>query len=102
MVGTKNGSLATDTRNRDETFPDLESTEGLGMKEKSRLDYDHTRQLTVTIVTITIETNRTSYLLVFIPTAILVNEDLDRCYFKSGTRRKWALNLAALYRGSQV
>jgi hypothetical protein len=29
-------------------FPDPENTEGLGVGEKSRLEYDHTRQLTVT------------------------------------------------------
>jgi len=59
-------------------FPDFESTEGLGVGEKSRLEYDHTRQLAVT--SFEQQQGRVEHcLLVFMSTAIVANEDLGRC-----------------------
>jgi hypothetical protein len=61
-----------------EPFPDLESTEGLGVREKSRLEYHHTRQLTITLYEQR-EERVERYPFVFLPVAVIANEDLDRC-----------------------
>jgi hypothetical protein len=46
-IRTTNGRQEASRCHARSPFPDAESAEGLGVREKSRLEYDYIRQLTI-------------------------------------------------------
>jgi len=69
-----------------EIIINLESAAGLGMGEKARLDYDHSRKLTTTSLQQQQQGRVERCLLVFRLAAVVADEDLERCRLSLETR----------------